>query len=174
VKSTAIQKAEAAWGERMPAWVRALAEACGERGMRKVAARLDVSPAIISLAVNKERENLEWIKGKVEAVLMVTIVACPVLGVMGKNECEQEQARPFSGANPLRVQLYRACRNGCPHYKEINDEHSRGHGEGNQESARPAASQQRRSGSGAARHPGQPGRAEGTRARSRKHGVSEQ
>lgn len=118
-----VDKARAAWGcdpregTALPDWVRALAEACDETSLRKTAAKLDVSPAIISLAVGNKRENLEFIKARVEGRLMVTMVACPVLGVMGINECLQEQARPFSSANPFRVQRYRACRNGCPHYK---------------------------------------------------------
>lgn len=113
-----LHKATVAWGDAMPDWVRALAEACDETTLRKVAANLGVSPAIISLAVNKERKNLDFIREKVEADLMVTIVACPVLGEIGRNECLREQGKPYSSANPLRVQLYRACRNGCPHHKE--------------------------------------------------------
>lgn len=111
-------KAIAAWGGVLPDWVKALAEACDETSLRKIAAKLNASPAIVSLAIGNKREKLDFIKAKVEAVLMITIVACPVLGVLGRDECLREQAQPFSAANPLRVQLYRACRNGCPHYKE--------------------------------------------------------
>lgn len=113
-----LEKAVAAWGNALPEWVRALAEKCDATGLRKTAAQLSVSPAIISLAVNKRRTQLDFIKVKVENTLMVSIVACPVLGMLEKQECLREQAKPFSSANPLRVQLYRACRNGCPYYKE--------------------------------------------------------
>lgn len=118
-----FHKATMAWGTSIPDWIRALAESCDESSLRKTAAKLRVSPAIVSLAINNQRENLEWIKGKVEAILMVTIITCPVLGIMGINECLREQAKPFNSANPLRVQLYRACRNGCPYYKEKSHEH---------------------------------------------------
>jgi hypothetical protein len=111
-------KAVAAWGEPLPDWVKALAEACDDAGLRKTAAKLDVSPAIISLAVNRKREGLGFIKEKVEDQLMVTIVSCLILGVIGVEECLREQAQPFSSANPLRVQLFKACRNGCQYYKE--------------------------------------------------------
>ncbi len=114
----ALEKAIAAWGSVLPDWVRALAEECDESSLRKVAGKLDVSPAMVSLAINRKRADLSFIKYPVEKVLMITMVACPVLGVMGKNECLQEQARPFSSANPQRVRIYRACRGGCPHYKE--------------------------------------------------------
>lgn len=115
-----MDKAAVAWGKILPDWVRALAEACDQSSLRKVAARLEVSPAIVSLAVGRKREILDFIKGKVEAVLMITMVVCPVLGVMGKNECLREQAAEFTDANPLRIQLYRACRSGCPHRATVS------------------------------------------------------
>ena len=113
-----LAKAIAAWGTEMPPWVRTLAIACEGASLRQAAARLDVSPAMVSLAINNKRRDLSFIKDRVEQHLMTIQFSCPVLGVISINRCLQEQARPFSGANPLRVQLYRACRNGCPHYKE--------------------------------------------------------
>lgn len=115
---SALAKAIAAWGTEMPAWVRSLATACEGASVRKIAARLEVSPAIVSLALNKKRQELDFIKGRVEQHFMTIQFGCPVLGVISINRCLQEQARPFSGANPLRVQFYRACRNGCPHFRE--------------------------------------------------------
>lgn len=115
---SAMDKARVAWGANMPDWIKALAEACDEAGLRKTAAKLDVSPAMASLAINRKRTDLSFIKYPVEKILMITMVACPVIGVMGRHECLREQTKPYSSANPLRVQLYRACRNGCPHYRE--------------------------------------------------------
>ena len=115
--NSALSKAIAAWGDPLPDWVRALAEACDVFGMRKVAERIVVSPASLSLVINKRRGDPSFVKTRVEAGIMATIVACPVLGVMDKQECLSEQARPFSSANPLRVKLYRACRSGCVHFR---------------------------------------------------------
>lgn len=114
-----MDKAIAAWGEPLPDWIKALAEACDETSLRKTATKLAVSPAIVSLTVNAKRDRvkLEFVKGRVERILMITTVACPVLGDVNRNECLQEQAAAFSAANPLRVQLYRACRNGCQHFR---------------------------------------------------------
>lgn len=113
-------KAAAAWGKPLPDWINALAEACDETSLRKTAAKLAVSPAIVSLAVNAKRDRvkLDFIKTRVEATLMITMVPCPVLGIIGRKKCLQEQAADFSPTNPLRVQLFRACRNGCRYYKE--------------------------------------------------------
>lgn len=113
-----MDKAVAAWGKNLPDWVRALAEACDATSLRKTAATLSVSPAIVSLAICHKREKLDFIQSRAEGKLLAHLVTCPVLGSIGRNECLREQAAGFSAANPLRVQLYRACRNGCPYYKE--------------------------------------------------------
>lgn len=123
-RGVSLNKALAAWGRHAPDWIKTLAEACDETSLRKVAERLKVSPAILSLAINARREKLDFVKTRVEAVLMISIVACPVLGVMGKNECLQEQAKPYNAANPLRIRLFRTCRNGCPNYTSTNKEKS--------------------------------------------------
>lgn len=117
-----LDKAIAAWGTEMPAWVRTLAIACHGASLRKTAAKLDVSPAIVSLAINKKRQDLDFIKSRVEQHLMTVQFGCPVLGVISGNRCLEEQAKPFSSVNPQRVQLYRACRNGCPHFNSNRKE----------------------------------------------------
>ena len=111
-------KAKAAWGKELPEWIEVLAGACDREGLRKVAERIGVSPAMVSLAVNKKRANLDFIRDRVTSAFITGAVDCPVLDVIDKQRCLQEQAAPFSCANPLRVQLYRACRNGCPHYQQ--------------------------------------------------------
>lgn len=121
--ATARKKAKAAWGTNMPDWIKALAEACDESGLRQTAAKLNASPAMLSLAINNRRENLEFLKPKVTSILMISMVPCPVLGVIGREECLREQAADFSAVNPMKVRLYRACRNGCRYYKEKKDEH---------------------------------------------------
>lgn len=116
MSASALAKAQAAWG-RPPDWVAALAEACDGHTLRQTAKRIGISPAMISLAINNRRENWDFIKSKVENTLMVTMMACPVQGLISSYQCAQEQAAPFSTANPLRIQQYKACRNGCQHFK---------------------------------------------------------
>jgi hypothetical protein len=108
-----------AWGPHMPDWIEALAKACDRESQRKVAALLSVSPATINLLINNKYapRSHEEMKARVRAsALMMTIVPCPVLGVIGKPECLKEQAKPLVTCNPLSVQLYRACRDGCPFF----------------------------------------------------------
>jgi hypothetical protein len=112
-----LDKVTAAWGTEMPAWVRTLAAACHGASLRKTASKLGVSPAIVSLAINNKRRDLDFIKSRVEQHLMTVQVGCPVFGVISGNRCLEKQAAPFSAANPLGIQLYRACRNGCPNFR---------------------------------------------------------
>ena len=73
---------------------------------------------MVSLAINRKREDLEFVRTRVEQHLLTIRLSCPVLGIISISQCSREQGRPFSSANPLKVQLYRACRDGCPYYKE--------------------------------------------------------
>ncbi len=114
---SASVRARAAWGDALPDWVHTLAEECDRAGQRQTAKRLKLSPAMVSLAVNNKREQLEFIKERVERDLMATIIVCPVKGVCGRAQCLREQSAEYTGANPLAIQLYRACRSGCPHYR---------------------------------------------------------
>ena len=119
---TNMEKAVAAWGASLPDWVKALAEGCDEKSLRKTAAKLELSPAMCSLAINRGRENLDFVKARVESRLMVTTLTCPVLGVINHSDCLREQAKPFNSGNPLGVRLFRACREGCIYFKQPKKE----------------------------------------------------
>lgn len=122
-KVTATAKARAAWGKAMPDWIAALAEVCDRHGtQRAVAALLDVSPALVSLALaNKHHARLDYIKARVEARLMINTLPCPARGMISRRDCEREQARPLITTNPERVRLYRACHGGCPYYQPTKE-----------------------------------------------------
>ena len=119
-----LNKAKTAWGKAMPDWIAALAEVCDRRGtQRAVADLLDVSPALVCLAlVNKHHASLDHIKARVEARLMISILPCPVLGMISRLDCEREQTRRLATADPVRVQLYRACHGGCKFYQHTKEE----------------------------------------------------
>ncbi|MDR1359464.1 MAG: transcriptional regulator [Deltaproteobacteria bacterium] len=111
-----LDKALAAWGEA-PEWVRLLAKECDRTSLRRAAARIGVSPAYVSLALNRRRAELGFVQVRAESALLAQNVACPVLGEISGAECVRERAAPFSSANPLRVRLYAACRNGCKYFE---------------------------------------------------------
>ena len=116
------EKAEAAWGSPLPGWVEKLAAACDATSVRKVAADMEVSPAIVSLAIrNKHHAPLDFIENKVKSLLDLSILPCPILGMISRKDCTDNQQKPFSSINPIAVQLFRACRGGCK-YSEIKKE----------------------------------------------------
>ena len=98
----------------MPEWIGSLAQACDASSMRKVAAKLGVSPALVSLAIrNKHHAGLGFIQERCEALFGG--VECPILGGITAKACQEHQDKKFSSINPLAVRLYRACHGECPH-----------------------------------------------------------
>lgn len=47
---------------------------------------------------------------------MLETVECPVLQTIGLGLCHQSQRIRPHAANPMRQRIYRACRDGCPHF----------------------------------------------------------
>ncbi len=99
-------------------WMRALRDAIAAHGLTATARQLGVSPSMISQAVKGlYKGNIARLQTLVEGSLLSATVSCPVLGDLPKHKCQQHQdrARMFATANPLKAQLYRACRAGCPY-----------------------------------------------------------
>lgn len=97
-------------------WISELAAACERLGQKEVAKRIGYSPSVISQVLNnKYPGDLDRVQAQIEGVLMKRVVDCPVLGEITLDVCRGHQKRKFSTTNPMRVQMYRACRNGCPH-----------------------------------------------------------
>lgn len=108
------EKARAAWGMPLPQWIELLATACDGRSLRKVASDLNVSPAIVSLALrNRHHAPLDFIRHRVESILGGAIIPCPVLGPIARADCEAHQKLPYMSINPLYVQLFRAYHGEC-------------------------------------------------------------
>ncbi|WP_257325580.1 LacI family DNA-binding transcriptional regulator [Pseudoalteromonas rhizosphaerae] len=99
-------------------WLDVLKEETAKQGMRAVAEKLGVSKATVSQVVNdKYKASTHVIQQRVEGVFMAFVVNCPILDDIPVNVCLEHQARKFAATNHVRVALYRACRNGCPHSK---------------------------------------------------------
>jgi len=109
-----VAKARAAWSDEIPDWVLALAEEAQRTTVTAVAALIGYSPAVVSQVLSATyRGDLPRVEQVVRGALMGTIVACPVLGDIGRDACLREQARPFKATNSTRAMLRRACRT-CP------------------------------------------------------------
>lgn len=110
-------KAIEAWGNP-PEWILALAQACNLSSQSKVAAKLNYSAATISQVIScSYRGDIERVEAMVRGAFLSELVACPVLGDMPRNMCLGWQKKPRAATSSHRVQMYRACRNGCPNSK---------------------------------------------------------
>jgi len=98
----------------MSPWLEVLAAQCRRRSQAAVAEDLGVSPAMVNQSLRgRYRGDTERLQALVEGAYMGRTVPCPVLGEVALNQCLDHQTRPFAATNPVRVALYRACRNGC-------------------------------------------------------------
>lgn len=111
-----VEKAEAAWGQGLPDWVREIAELADRESLNSCARKIGYSAAALSQTIgNKYRGDLAKVEDKVRGALMGKTVDCPVLGAIGRHTCLDWQAKPRAVTNSTRSKVYRACRNGCPH-----------------------------------------------------------
>lgn len=117
-RESAVAKASRVWPEPLPDWIVALAEACDATTGRAVAAQLGVSPAAVSRVLGGTYGDATAMERRVRDCIMTAVIMCPVLGEIPRERCLEEQRRPFAATNTMRVRLYRACNNGCPHREE--------------------------------------------------------
>ncbi|MDX3805127.1 MAG: transcriptional regulator [Bosea sp. (in: a-proteobacteria)] len=113
-----VAKAQAAWGEAIPAEVVALATACRARTSRAVAQQLGYSDAVIShVLAGKYRGDLPKVFAKIRGALMGETVMCPILDEIGRDRCLSEQTKPFAATNSTRARLFHACKT-CPNRQQ--------------------------------------------------------
>jgi predicted transcriptional regulator len=101
-----------------PDWLVVLAEACAASSQIKVARMLGCSPTVVNQVVHgKYPGDIDRFAERVRGVLLGATHECPVLGEISKRRCLDEQVREFAATNPARVQLWKACRAPCTHYR---------------------------------------------------------
>jgi hypothetical protein len=111
-----LDVARAAWGDPLPEWIETLALACAQTSQAQVAKQLDRSAALISqLLRNKYPGDVVGLRERVMGVFMDGRVACPSLGEIAAQVCQDHRARSgtMELGNPLRRRMFRAC-NACP------------------------------------------------------------
>jgi len=113
-----VARARAAWGAGLPDWVEALAIAADNApSQAELNKKLKLkSASVISGVIGKSYPGkTDKIEAVVRGALMNETVKCPVLGAIARNDCVTNQKKKFTTANPRAVQLWQACRGGCPH-----------------------------------------------------------
>ncbi len=82
-----------------------------EKGQAQVARDLGCSAAVVHGMIRENyKGRWEPFLEKVAEVYGTEIVDCPVLGEITLKRCSRERKTAFSAASPLRVQLFRACK----------------------------------------------------------------
>jgi hypothetical protein len=88
----------------------------------EIARRLDVSDSTLSQAVRgKYIGNIDALAERIRGEFLKKTVACPILGEITSRICQDERKTPFHTANPMRVQLWRACK-ACPNNPAVKGE----------------------------------------------------
>ncbi|MCY0966161.1 helix-turn-helix domain-containing protein [Parathalassolituus penaei] len=101
-----------------PRWLTELRHQCAARSQAQVARELEVSGALISQVLKgKYPGDLHRIEKLVRGQYLGDTVLCPVLGELELDNCQRYQRQAGATHNPLRVQLYRACKH-CEHAQE--------------------------------------------------------
>lgn len=109
-----VANAHKGWGASPPDWILALAEEVSRTSATEVAKRIGYVPSVVGQVISRKYGgNLTKVETMVRGAFMAETVMCPVLDVIGRDRCRQEQSRPFSATNSTRARLRRACK-ACP------------------------------------------------------------
>ena len=99
-----------------PDWIAALRAEVDRTSQDRAGRLIGYSAgAVCGVLTNTYRSSTTRIEQAVRGALMGATIECPVLGDLRRDICIKHQARKFAATNPARVQLYQACRGGCPH-----------------------------------------------------------
>lgn len=99
-------------------WLEELRSQCTQKSQAEVSRELGVSSAMISQVLkDKYPGDLSRLEKLVRGEYLGETVACPVLGELELDNCQRYQRERGTTHNPLRVQLYRACKK-CPYAEE--------------------------------------------------------
>ena len=97
-------------------WVAVLRTQCEKTSQSAVSKQLNYSPAVVNQVLKGTyKGDVTKVEIAVKGCFMNEVVNCPVVGEIATHICLNYQKQPFAAINPLRVQLYKTCRAGCPH-----------------------------------------------------------
>jgi len=99
----------------MTSWLEILRAECSRTSQHRTAQRLGVSGSMINQVLKGVyKGNTGRLEALVRGELLKETLSCPVLGDISKKRCLDEQGRPFAPTNPMRISVFKCCRNGCP------------------------------------------------------------
>lgn len=115
-KPSNVEKATKAWDGKLPDWVGVLAANCDLKTQREVAENIGYSAAVVNQVLSGAyKGDMRAVELAVRGAFNDLQAGCPVLGDIPMQRCLENQRLPFASHNPIRRDLYRECRSGCPH-----------------------------------------------------------
>lgn len=117
-----VQRTTPAWGDEPPEWIAALFDFASKHGYRAAGDQIGYSPSVVSLVLaGRYPGRLDRVENAARKVLIDGIRACPVLGQIAAGTCRRYRSSEPPTTSPLALATWRACRNGCPHFKGGRD-----------------------------------------------------
>ena len=112
-------KARDAWGD-VPDWVSELADLADRERLKGAASAIGYSTTAVSNVINNKYQlgDLDRVEQATRGALMGVVVACPVLGTLSRKTCLDWQKKPFAPSSAYRMRMFRACRGGCPNFRQ--------------------------------------------------------
>ena len=105
-----VAKAAESWGDDVPDWVMALAEAVNSSSLLQVGRRISYSASSISQVLSRTyRADTGRMEEMVRGAFMAATVPCPELGEMARHVCLEWQKRPYTDASAMHIRMWRAC-----------------------------------------------------------------
>lgn len=111
-----LAKAQAAWGNALPDWVKVLAQRCDETSQSRAAGLVGYSAATLSYVIgNRYGGDMPAVEERVRATLMASTIICPEMGELSLAQCLEwrKRAEHFQPTSSLRRIMLSACR-ACP------------------------------------------------------------
>jgi DNA-binding transcriptional regulator YdaS (Cro superfamily) len=99
-----------------PEVLEALRQACALSTQSAVAKRIGYSAQVVNQVLKGVYAgDVNRVERAIEGALLNASVECPVVGEIPQQRCVEHQRSPFRATNDAAVQLFHACRGGCPH-----------------------------------------------------------
>lgn len=99
-------------------WLEALREQCEQHSQKWAGDQIGYSAAVVNQVLKGVyKGDVNKVEKAVKGAFLNETVQCPVLGTVAGHVCLEHQKQPFAAINPVRVKLYKACRNGCKNSK---------------------------------------------------------
>jgi len=118
-----LAAARAAWTD-LPDWVEALAREADATSQVRAAERIGLSPGAVNQVLRgRYQASTDRIETRVRGQLMAAVVACPVMGELATDLCQewQDKARGKPAPSSVHVRMWRACR-ACTHNRNRRED----------------------------------------------------